>query len=72
MKKVFKVIFKSAPSVSIFLHVLFHPDEHHIKQSTELYGFRFDLCKEVFIVYDAQGILFVLLCRSSAWQAVYS
>ena len=38
---------------------------HAIKQSTELDGFRFDLCREVVIVYQAQGILFVLLCRSS-------
>ena len=49
-------IFKSAP---FMLHFLFHQHEHHIKQSTELFGFRFDLCKEVLIVYQTQGILFV-------------
>ena len=45
-------IFKSAP---FMLHFLFHQHEHHIKQSTELFGFRFDLCKEVLIVYQTQG-----------------
>ena len=61
MKKVFnwqpylKVHLQSADSIMQFL---FHPDEHHIKESTELYGFRFDLCRKVLCIKHRGCCLF--------------